>query len=401
VVRRLAARGFHVLDLDDIAREVMAPGGAAHDDVVAEFGSAVLTRTGAIDRKALAAVVFQDSEARARLNAIVHPRVRQEERRRALVWADEPRGVVVTEAALLVEAGMHLRFDRLVVVSCNREQQSERLMARDGIDFAAARARIDSQMPLAAKRWFAHLEVETSGPLEDTDRAADALAGHLLTLAGSLPQRRPIPLARALGCVVHGPAVGPRELDPVRLLRAIAAAGGLELEALGRELTPPARGPWYQEARGGHAAPGPETLMGPLVLWASTRGRIDPEFLAGAAATLARLTHLDPGAIGAACFRARLLDELSRGTRVDQLEPALPSWRDELSRWGPVPTVAQTAPVLAALRQFPGDPVAAREACRRAGGDPDFAGAAVGLASAALVTDPPAGLVAALESLGP
>lgn len=399
VVRRLASRGLPVLDLDGIARELMAPGGAAHADVVAEFGPNVLTPGGAIDRNALAAVVFRDPQARARLNALVHPRVRYEETRLASAWAGDPRAVLVTEAALLVEAGMHLRFDRLVVVSCSARQQVERLIARDGIDAAAAQARIDSQMPVAEKRSFAHAEVDTSGTLEDTDRAADALAEQLLALVDSLPPRPLVPLARALGCLVHGPKAGPRGLDPLRLLGSIATAGGLELEALARELVPPAEGPWYRQGRPGHEAPGPESLMGPLVVWAAGRRRIDHLFLAGAAATLARLTHQDPAVIGAACLRALLFDEVARGGTPEDLERALPAWRAEVSRWGSPPEAVQTSPVLAAFREHSRDVPAARESCRQAGADPDFAGALVGMSIGEPAERAPSELLALVQPL--
>lgn len=399
VVRRLASRGLPVLDLDGIARDLMAPGGAACAEVVAEFGPDVLTPEGAINRKALAAVVFRDPLARARLNALVHPRVRHEEARLASAWAGDPRAVLVTEAALLVEAGMHLRFDRLIVVSCSARQQVERLMARDGIDAVAAQARIDSQMPVAEKLSFAHAELHTSGTLEDTDRAADALADQLLSLVDSLAPRPPVLLARALGCLVYGPKDGPRGLDPMRLLRNIKTADGLELEALARELAPPAEGPWYRQGRPGHEAPGPESLMGPLVVWAAGRRRIDPTFLAGAAATLARLTHQDPSVIGSACLRALLFDEVARGATAEDLERALPAWRGDLSRWGSPPTLLQVGPVLAAFREHPRDAPAAREACRLAGGDTDFAGALVGLASGSNRVSANAELLALLEPL--
>ena len=107
----------------------------------------------------------------------------------------------MTDAALLVEAGVHLRFDRLVVVQCDAGQQLSRLRARDGLDERAARARIEAQMPLAEKRAFAHLEVDASGSVQDTDRAADALAAELAALAGLVFAD---PGARArLNAIVH------------------------------------------------------------------------------------------------------------------------------------------------------------------------------------------------------
>src|SRR6185436_19631204 len=112
---RLAEHGLRTLDLDRIAHEVTARGGAAYGDVVRAFGRGVLAADGSLDRKALGALVFADGDSRGRLNAIVHPRVREEEARRADAWMDDLAAIVVSEAALLVEAGVHPRFDRLIV----------------------------------------------------------------------------------------------------------------------------------------------------------------------------------------------------------------------------------------------------------------------------------------------
>ncbi|HEY2946548.1 MAG TPA: dephospho-CoA kinase, partial [Vicinamibacteria bacterium] len=83
VLRRLAAAGLGTLDLDAVAHDVMARGGTAHADVVNEFGSGILAADGEVDRQRLGDLVFADPDARARLNALVHPRVREEEARRA------------------------------------------------------------------------------------------------------------------------------------------------------------------------------------------------------------------------------------------------------------------------------------------------------------------------------
>jgi len=123
VLGRLAGHGLHTLDLDAVARDVTAPGSPALQEISGAFGDGVLGPDGSMDRAALAAVVFADASARARLNAIVHPRVRAEEARRAAELAGRGAAVMVTDAALLVEAGVHLRFDRLVVVHCELGQQ--------------------------------------------------------------------------------------------------------------------------------------------------------------------------------------------------------------------------------------------------------------------------------------
>jgi dephospho-CoA kinase len=165
VRERLAARGCRTLDLDQAARDAVAPGSEALAEIVAAFGERVL-KNGALDRKALGALVFADPAARVRLNGIVHPRVRELERR----WASaQPKGaVLVTDAALLVETGAHLRFDRLVVVHCEPAVQLARLRARDGLDERSARARIDAQMPVAEKRGFGHFLIDSSGAPADT-----------------------------------------------------------------------------------------------------------------------------------------------------------------------------------------------------------------------------------------
>ena len=131
VLQRLAARGCATLDLDQAARDVVAPGSAALAEIEAAFGPSVL-RNGALDRAALGALVFEDAAARVRLNAIVHPRVLRAGGGAGLARSRRAP-CVVTDAALLVETGAHLRFDRLVVVHCEPELQLARLLARDGL----------------------------------------------------------------------------------------------------------------------------------------------------------------------------------------------------------------------------------------------------------------------------
>lgn len=324
VLRRLAAHGLATVDLDAVAHGLMAPGGAAYADVVAAFGPRILAPDGAIDRKALGARVFADASARARLDALVHPRVRAEEARRAAGLAGRP-GVLVTDAALLVEAGAHLRFDRLVVVHCEPEEQLRRLRARDGLDEQAARSRIEAQMPLAEKRAFAHLEVDTSGSVADTDRAADALARELADLAAARPGSAGVGVDGLVGGLVHGPRTGPRGLSPLALLQSVAEAGGLEMDALARRLTPPPTRPWYRTAQ--EADPGsPAThLAVALAAWALRRGAPDPLFLAAAAGSVARLTHTDPPSRADACLLALVAQDVALAGRVTG---DIESWAD-------------------------------------------------------------------------
>lgn len=310
VLARLREAGCHTLDMDAVAHEVMAPGGPAHAPVVLAFGRDVLDASGRIDRKRLGARVFADAGARARLNAIVHPLVRAEEARRVAAVAADAGAVFVTDAALLVEAGLHLRFDRLVVVHCPEEEQLRRLTRRDGLGMDAARARITAQMPAAEKRAFAHLLVDTSGRPEDTDRAAASLADALRRLAQEPRGPRPLAPPEVAALLAAGPGEGPGGLRPLRLLTEIAERGGLEmprlLELLGRT------GEWYRAPLGWPERPGPDALAAPLVVWTLARRGHDAAFLAAAAASLARVTHREPRAVADACLYALgLLDALA------------------------------------------------------------------------------------------
>jgi dephospho-CoA kinase len=380
VLRRLAGLGLHTLDLDAVARDVTAPGSPALREIAGAFGAGVVRPDGSLDRGALAAVVFADASARARLNAVVHPRVRAEEARRAADLAGRGVAVLVTDAALLVETGAHLRFDRLVVVHCDPRQQLLRLRARDGLDERAALARIESQMPLAEKRAFAHFEVDTSASVEDTDRAADTLAAELLALAGARRDSRVVPLGALLGGILHGPGEGPRGLAPDSLLAAAAEAGGLELEGLGRRLEPAAAGPWYEAA--GEADPGAAAanLSVALAAWNLCRGAGDAPFLAGVAGSIARLTHTHAPARADACVLALVAQEvaLAAGAPVD-VEARARGLERLATRFGGAPPSGSLAPVWAAVRARPGDPVGAGAECARRGGDPALAGALAGL----------------------
>jgi dephospho-CoA kinase len=399
VLRRLAGHGLATLDLDAVSHQLLEPEGAAYPEVVAAFGEGILGPDRRVDRKELGARVFGDESARERLNAIVHPMVRDEEARRAAAHAASGGAVFVTDAALLVETGMHLRFDRLVVVHCSPEEQLRRLTQRDGISIEAARARLAAQMPIEEKRRFGHWQLESSGPPAATDRKADVLAGELLALARSPVIKVPLPIERALGLLTHGPARGPRGLDPVGLLEAIVEAGGLEMERLAGRLDPPGKGPWYR--RGMAVDPGPETLVGPLVLWTLARDGADPPFLLSAAASLAQLTHGDPvSAAAAAVFALALLEAAVRGLRREDLTGRLALWEAQAEAWCEAPPPERVGSVVRLAVEHESDAVSAREAARAARLDPGLAGALVGLARGVPWDAAPVAVRKAVEALG-
>ena len=400
VLRRLAVSGLRTLDLDFVAHEVMAPGGAAYADVVAAFGPDILEADEAIDRKALGALVFRDEEARRRLNALVHPRVWNEEARCVAQWSQAGAAVVVTDAALLVESGHHLRFDRLVVVHCPPEVQLRRLVARDGIAEEAGRARLRAQMPIEEKRRFAHFEVSTNGSMEETRARADALAVEVGRLAAQ--PRRVVSLSRsaAIGCLVHGPAQGPRGLTPSAALLEIGRSGGIDMERLSSLLRPRGEEPWYRVARPAETGVRPAALAGVLALWQMARGFEDEDALLAATASVARLTHREPAAIGNACvlglaMLAVAAENADGGTLLDRL----PAWRAKAERWAGGGFADELTPLLRVAAQHPDDVVAARSSAPALGADLGLAGALVGLRAGAAGSTASPEVEAAVDAL--
>jgi dephospho-CoA kinase len=172
----LAGYGCLLIQADELGHQVLAPGGEAYEEVVREFGTAILRPEGGIDRKALAAQVFGDPARLERLNSLVHPPVLRREDELIAEWARrDPHGIVVVEAAILIETGSYKRFDKIILVTCREEQQVERAMRREGASDGDIRARLTRQMPLAEKRKFADFVIDTSGEKEDTLRQTRAV----------------------------------------------------------------------------------------------------------------------------------------------------------------------------------------------------------------------------------
>lgn len=168
--------GCEVTDADLIARRVVEPGQPAYHDIIREFGAGILDADGAIDRMKLGAMVFADAARRARLNAIVHPRViAAQDEWLAEVGRRDPQAVAVVDAALIIEAGAHQRFDKLIVVYCEPEIQLTRLMARNQLSREEALKRINAQMPTSEKLKYADYTINTSSDFEDTRRQVEAV----------------------------------------------------------------------------------------------------------------------------------------------------------------------------------------------------------------------------------
>lgn len=181
VASRLAAHGAVVIDADRIARDVVEPGTPGLAAVAAAFGSAVLTGTGALDRAAMAAIVFSDPARRRELEAIVHPLVAR--RSADLIAAAPVDAVVVYDVPLLAESAGGDRdrtgeFDVVVTVEAPLDERVSRLVGR-GLTAEDARARIAAQADDARRRAIADRVVVNDGDLAALDAAVDALWAEL------------------------------------------------------------------------------------------------------------------------------------------------------------------------------------------------------------------------------
>jgi dephospho-CoA kinase len=175
--------GCRLLDADDTAREVVLPGTEGLKNIVNEFGPEVLQLDGALDRKVLGSIVFANLEKRQRLNAILHPRIIERQDEILNAWElDDPHGIAIVDAALMIESGGYKRFDKLIVVHCRPEVQLERLMLRDGLSPDEAQKRIDSQMPQSEKQKFADYLIDTSDGFELTRQRTREVYDQLLKI---------------------------------------------------------------------------------------------------------------------------------------------------------------------------------------------------------------------------
>lgn len=155
--------GCHVVDADQTAREVVLPGTPGLAAVAQAFGPDVLGPDGTLDRPRLGALVFPDQEKRKLLNSLLHPFIIARQDELMSEWErEDPEGIGVIDAALMIESGGYKRFDKLIVVHCRPEVQLDRLMKRDGLTEAEAQQRITAQLSQKEKCKFADYLIDTS-----------------------------------------------------------------------------------------------------------------------------------------------------------------------------------------------------------------------------------------------
>jgi dephospho-CoA kinase len=166
--------GAEVVDADQLARDVVEPGQPALEEIRLSFGPDVLLPNGRLNRDRLGRIIFADPAARARLNAITHPRIR--ERMDAEVAARQERpGLLVLDIPLLYENGRDKSVDAVIVVWVDPETQLRRLDKRDQLTTEDFRQRIAAQLSLDEKRGRADHVIDNSGSLDATRRQVEAL----------------------------------------------------------------------------------------------------------------------------------------------------------------------------------------------------------------------------------
>ncbi|MEE9219401.1 MAG: dephospho-CoA kinase [Acidobacteriota bacterium] len=178
------SEGIPVIDTDPIGHELIEPGAACYRPLLDLFGPEVLDEDGHIQHRRVAEIVFSDPDKLSALNALMHPVILDEaERRAGRLHREHHHPIVMVSAALLVEAGVERRFDRIVLVACRRQVQLRRLRRRDALSPEMARARLAAQLTDSERRRAAHYVIDNSGDRTRTRRQVRQVVKKLWALA--------------------------------------------------------------------------------------------------------------------------------------------------------------------------------------------------------------------------
>lgn len=164
----IVKHGYALIDADIVAREIVEPDMPAYNDIVNHFGKDIVLVEGALNRKALGAIVFNNPQELKRLNEITHPRIIDRIKELIEKYKLIGKQLIFLDAALLIEMNLLDLVDDVWLITLNKEEQIKRLMSRDGIDKDLATKKIDSQMSLDDKRKYATKEIDNSYELQDT-----------------------------------------------------------------------------------------------------------------------------------------------------------------------------------------------------------------------------------------
>lgn len=181
VSAKLKELGAAVIDVDIVAREVVSKGEIAYNRIVQCFGEGILLPSGQINRKRLGGIVFSDKEKLALLNSITHPEIISKVKDRIHQLKEEGRKVIVVDAAILIEMGLHKYVDSVWVVSVDRETQIKRLIERDKFDYRESENRVNSQFSNEIRRKYADVIIDNNKSVAEVGKRLEELWNNIIT----------------------------------------------------------------------------------------------------------------------------------------------------------------------------------------------------------------------------
>jgi dephospho-CoA kinase len=179
ILRRLGAQ---VIDADALAREIVEPHQPAWNEIVDTFGNEILQSDQTLDRKKLRKLVFDEPNARKQLEAITHPKIRRLAQEKIAESTATGASLVVYEAPLLFETGIHLWLRPVILVACDTATQKRRLQKRDNLTEAEIEQHLGAQMSLEEKRKLADYVIENNGTLEELESAVKTAVQAILAI---------------------------------------------------------------------------------------------------------------------------------------------------------------------------------------------------------------------------
>ena len=179
--------GAHIIDADQLSRDLVHPGQTALKEIVNYFGKNILDPTGNLDRRKLAKIVFQDPGKKSILEGILHPKIFKKEQEVFIeICTKDPLAIVIIDAALLIESGNYKHVNKVIVVRSSEESQIQRILSRNAVSFDEAVARIKNQMSLEEKYKYADFILDNNMQQEDLLQKVQELYPKLLSISEKL-----------------------------------------------------------------------------------------------------------------------------------------------------------------------------------------------------------------------
>ena len=179
--------GAHIIDADQLSRDLVHPGQTALKEIVNYFGKNILDPTGNLDRRKLAKIVFQDPGKKSILEGILHPKIFKKEQEIFIeICTKDPFAIVIIDAALLIESGNYKHVNKVIVVRSSEESQIQRILSRNAVSFDEAVARIKNQMSLEEKIKYADFILDNNMQQEDLLQKVQELYPKLLSISEKL-----------------------------------------------------------------------------------------------------------------------------------------------------------------------------------------------------------------------